>query len=189
MVRNVSCRVGILFVLVQSSVSLANANESFWNRTIHPSAPPEVHHWGTLMGDWDVRWEAYTITGVKRNEGTATWHWYATLGGFAIQDFFTHAMPADIGRDRVGTNVRVFDASANEWHIRWTHNFGAGFEEFTAIHSGPEIIMYEDGNEEVSRIRFFEFQKNSFRQQEEKSDDGGKNWYPTFKAWATRQPT
>ncbi len=176
--------IGFLFAPV--SVFANDVPTEFLGRFVHEDAPEEVHYWGRLLGDWDIRWEAYDEHGGIVRDGKASWHWYSTLGGFAIQDFYTHPMPPERGRDRVGTNLRIFDTEQKKWLIRWSHNFGAGFEEFTAVQDDNQVIMYQDGAEATSRIRFFNFQDNSFRQQEEKSDDGGKTWRPSFSAWAAR---
>lgn len=184
MIRAISVFISA-FAFVTSAA--AQPPEKFVGREIHDDAPTEVHQWGSLIGDWDVRWESYDENGNAKNNGAASWHWYSTLDGFAIVDFYTHEMPEQHGRDRVGVNLRVFDPHEKTWHIRWSHNFGTGYQEFSAVHEGDEIVMYEVGKETVSRIRFFGFQENSFRQQEEKSDDGGETWQSGFKAWAVRQ--
>ncbi len=172
--------------LIGSSNIVVSQEPQFLGLEINENAHPEVFFFEKNLGSWDIRWEALSIEdGTITGTGDAEWHWFTTLNGYIIQDFWITILPDNDFRP-TGTNVRFFDPETNKWTIVWTNNYSPKLQQFEGEVVGDEFTMYRLDSDPLMRIRFFDLTGETFRQQQELSIDGGITWVPSFKAYGTR---
>ncbi|MHA1543653.1 MAG: hypothetical protein ACTSU8_00780 [Alphaproteobacteria bacterium] len=176
----------IVILLTGASNMALSEEQQFLGLEINENAHPEVSFFESNLGSWDIRWEALsTEDGTIAATGNAEWHWFTSLNGYIIQDFWIGILPNNDFRP-TGTNVRFFDPETNKWTVVWTNNYNPKLQHFEGEVVGDEFTMYRLDSDPLMRIRFFDLTADTFRQQQELSTDGGQTWVPSFKAYATR---
>lgn len=142
-------------------------------QTLHAQAafPPQAEQmaaFGRLIGDWDI------IVEFRQEDGSwiqaeGEWHFGWILQGRAVQDVWTVYRP---GADRsapdailgYGTTVRVYDASADAWHVNWMGVHNHNYTRFLARNTGEELVMDAVGEEgDPFQWIFSDITPNSFR--------------------------
>ena len=126
-------------------------------------APAGLNQFGRLAGTWACTTEQRQPDGTwKAGPGTATWTWFYTLGGLAVQDIWEPVTGA------VGTNLRVYDAAEDAWQIQWVTGALTKFQHITAKADGENIVMHSDAPAagpipaHASRTTFFDIAADKF---------------------------
>jgi hypothetical protein len=148
-----------------------------------PEIPESADAYGWLVGSWDLEVLHYKAINVGLKNIKAEAHFAWVLEGRAVQDVWI--MPSVPGRNSdsertnnmYGTTLRVWDAAAQGWRIRW-FNPVTGHEEYqTGRKVGSEIVQIGarlDGT--PTRWRFTEIAPDSFHWIGETLNHDGKTW-------------
>lgn len=167
---------------------------------LHPDAPPETEQWGQLAGTWDCTQFAL-VNGQWFSGWKATWAWRYILDGFAVQDVWHQAreqLPppiAQLPRDFVGTNIRIYDREQQKWQITWFNNgqmaggTSSPVRYFEAEFIDDSIVMTpvdQPPDSPKSRIVFHNISDDSFDWKSETLDEDGKTWTETFRIQGKR---
>jgi hypothetical protein len=146
-----------------------------------PALAAQRHLFGQFIGDWSVEETHLTASGTwTRAHGE--WHFVWILDGRAIQDVFALWAPTDWTRQTnrataFGTTVRLFDTSANVWHVAWAGAQHGQLVTFTARSVGPEIVLSgRDNDGHPTRWIFSDVSANTFRWRAVTSYDHGQSW-------------
>ena len=111
----------------------------------HPDAPAELRQYGQLVGTWSCKTSSRQQDGTwKDNPTEATWTWFYSLNGHAVQDVWQSPPSTAGGPGGIGTNLRVYDPEAKRWDIAWTTAAQRQFDRFTAVYQGGAIEMRGD---------------------------------------------
>ena len=161
-------------------------------KLLHPDAPRETKMLSQLFGVWD----AYQV---KRNrDGTwasdttrSEWRWYSILDGHAIQDDWIKFEATNGSAQTpqvVGTNIRIYNSSENQWHMAWIDKTNRRLAIFTARNKNNTVIM-SGKNAQGRQIRntFFNLSEDEFDWKQEWTFDGGKTWVEVSKIHCKRK--
>ena len=111
----------------------------------NPDAPAAVNQFGQLVGQWSCGGANRAQDGSwTPNPAPARWDWYWILDGYGVQDVWQPGTSAAGSPLRVGTNVRVYDAKAQQWNIVWTTAAQAFWEDITAQWQQDRMVMRMD---------------------------------------------
>ena len=143
-------------------------------------APPEfAAGFGRLVGTWRCTNETLQADGSWETAlGEATWTWFYTLGGHAIEDFWEPSKPGA----QVGINLRLYDGDARAWHVVWADATQHDFDHFTAEAQGADIVMHGERfarpqfRQHQARITFHHITPSSFSWRYEAAAVGGNAW-------------
>lgn len=145
---------------------------------LNDNAPDETVHWGKLVGNWDIVFEAINEKGEVTQSFDGEWNWFYTLNGHAIQDVFI-LPPRSSGSDPstlfYGTGIKIYNSESKKWQSCWvdTSDKKLGLRE--AISTDEKIILYETkANGEKTKITYFDMKENTFSWQQEIQD--GDDW-------------
>ena len=162
--------------------SLAVAGESGLFGTQNPDAPAGVQQYGQFEGNW------ICVPGAKQEDGSfkdtearPRWVWRYALNGHAVQDFWFPDTEVSAGAP-MGTNLRVYDPTNDEWIMVWSTETMGKFQTFTAKMIDGDIVMrgeMEAGQfpAQRARITFHNISDDHFDWKYEASAPGdGENW-------------
>lgn len=126
------------------------------------------------VGNWDLTWEmanGATGKGVNIIE--------KTLDGKVIQENF-EALDAGQISGFKGTSISVYNPRSKSWHQAWADNQGGYFDFIGEIDGDKRIFktkaIERDGQTIISRMVFYEIEKDQFKWDWERTTDGGKTW-------------
>ncbi len=148
------------------------------------SAPREAAQFDFLLGQWELVATpratslAARIHGVPKLSGT--WKAWRALDGWGVEDEMKLIDASGNLRVFVHT-VRVYSASSRRWS---GNTLDVGRASFTVANAewrtGQMLVTASgtdpDGRSYVSRTRFHDIARDSFRVQQDRSYDGGKSW-------------
>ncbi len=159
---------------------------------LHPDAPSETRLLAQLFGTWD----AYQV---KRNRdgswsGDTThyeWRWYPILDGHGIQDDWLTFAGVDGRADTsivVGTNIRIYNAGENQWHMAWIDKTNRRLATFTAKNDNGKVVM-SGKNAQGREVRntFLNFSGDQFDWKQVWSFDGGSSWVEVSRIHCVRK--
>ena len=102
---------------------------------------------------------------------------------------------ANLPRDFVGTNVRIYDHAKKKWQVMWFHNgqilggSGNATNQFEAEFIDGQIIMTPvnpPATGPQTRIVFHNITKDTFDWKSETLGEDGETWTATFKIQGKR---
>ncbi|MEG3148427.1 hypothetical protein U1769_00920 [Sphingomonas sp. ZT3P38] len=143
------------------------------------------------------RWKAHVARRLKPLTGSTTWVEYDGLsvvrpvwGGQANLGELAVAGPA--GRIQ-GMSLRLYDASARQWKIRWANSADSelGAPMVGSFANGRGLFYNQEalnGRAILVRFIFSNMAATSFRIEQAFSDDGGRNWEVNWISDFTRLP-
>lgn len=108
------------------------------------------------------------------------WKFEWTLGGRAVIDHWTTKGLDPVTKDSVpvyGINLRVYNPETDKWNIRWIESINRKYATYEGTSSPEEFKMTGTNvsGREV-RIRFYDYQPDSFKWEQAWTFDQGKNW-------------
>ncbi|MCZ6640094.1 MAG: hypothetical protein O7G86_18335 [Gammaproteobacteria bacterium] len=153
--------------------------------------PPETEHFAPLLGSWLVSGRGLSSDGQNWNENPhpALWRFYRILNGHGIQDDWTSPAPhveVDESTRNYGTNIRIFDATKEQWAMAWIGSTNRALLTFTATSTNDEIIMNSVGMDPPRRNIFHNMSSDRFSWRQEWSFDEGETWVAVAYLEATR---
>lgn len=162
--------------------------------TMAAGAPPELMHWGKLVGRWSTAEERFKTdgSGWERSKG-AEWDFFWAFDGWGIQDNYTSppmtvAVQDESTRQR-GINLRIYDPKEERWVLTWLTVKSSKPATFTAISSNEKIVMLaDDPNPQgyYGRVTFFEITETTFEWKLEWSKDQ-KLWQEVYRIHGSRK--
>lgn len=175
-------------LLVVSSTAHSNPG------SMAEGAPPELMHWGKLVGEWSTVEESLKPDGSGWAPGTgADWNFYWAFGGWGIQDDYI-SPPADVAiedettRQR-GTNLRIYNPGEKQWVLTWLTVKSKVPANFTAVSTDEKVVMSTDVVNPQgfhSRITFFDMTATTFEWKLEWSKDR-ETWFDVHRIHGTRK--
>lgn len=147
-------------------------------------APPELAHWGKLVGRWSTTEESLKPDGSEWVPSpTADWNFFWSFDGWGIQDVYTSpptaiALDDESARQR-GINLRIYNPAEEKWVLTWLTPKSTTPQTFTAQSNDDEIVMFADAINPQgfhSRITFFDMTDETFEWKLEFSRDQ-ENWF------------
>lgn len=179
--------LAVCFVLLLSANAVAGG--------IAEGAPPELHHWEKLIGEWSTTEEGLQPDGSTwAPSNGADWHFYWGFDGWGIRDDYTSpplSEPVeDESKRQRGTNLRVYDVANKQWVMTWLTVASSTPASFTASSTDEQIVMLSDiANPQgyFGRITFFDMQKDSFEWKLEWSKDK-ESWFEVYRIRGARKP-
>ncbi len=172
-----------------SAVSIAGAS------AVADDAPPELHHWERLIGEWSTTEEGLKPDGSawEASKG-ADWNFYWGFDGWGIRDDYTSPPAAepvdDESKRQRGTNLRIYNPSTGKWVMTWLTISSTEPAGFTATSTDEQIVMLSDvANPKgfFGRITFFDMKRDSFEWKLEWSRDK-EQWMEVYRIHGTRKP-
>ncbi len=152
----------VAFLSIASS-SLTTHSTHF----IHPNAS-QFDFW---LGDWDLSWG-------DTSKGTN--HISKELNGYVLQENFYDPVTKYTGK-----SWSLYDSVNAVWKQTWVDNQGAYIALTGKFENGKMILTtapaYRNGKLTISRMIFYNIQKNSFDWNWEHSTDDGRNWQVNWK--------
>ena len=157
-------------------------------------APPEVAHFGKMVGSWSTSSESLKPDGSgwlpsKR----ADWHFHWDFDGYGIRDYYVSPPAAqkldDESKRTRGINLRVYNAEEKKWVMTWLTVAALPPSGFTATSTDESIVMLSDKPGPGgfhSRITFFDIKDSSFEWKLERSKDQDQ-WLEVFRIHGTRK--
>lgn len=136
--------------------------------------PAVSRDFGRLVGTWACKSAQRQPDGsFKEQAEEATWTWFYTLDGRAVQDVWEDV------KGGIGTNLRVYDPEQAKWHIAWATTGQRDLSQFTAVSAGADIVM--TGEQPArgpfpahqARVTFHDISATSFLWKYEASAPGG----------------
>ena len=144
-------------------------------------APEGLAQFGRLVGTWECTSEQRQQDGsFAAGPNTASWTWFYTLGGKAVQDIWEPAQGA------VGTNLRIYDAASDSWEIQWATGAVGHFERITAKADGDKVVMHGEVDATAAlpahrrRITFFDISADAFEWKYEATKPGGDSGWTEY---------
>lgn len=148
-----------------------------------------VAQFGRYVGDWDIADQGLQPDGVTWKAGNgARWNFTCVGGGIAVQDFWMPNGAEGGPPPGVGTNLRIYDAKAEQWEIAWTATGAPGFTHIRAKqNTDGDVVMHFVSPEQnpPRRITFFTPTSEGWNWTMEMSRDGGETWFAVYKINAT----
>lgn len=146
---------------------------------IAEGAPPELHHWGKMVGRWSVESESLKRDGSGwESSGNADWDFFWAFNGWGIQDNYTAPPLAekldDESKRQQGINLRIYNPKEKKWVLTWLTTASAEPANFTAQSTDSEVVMLrddKDANGNYRRITFFDIEEDTFEWKMEWSQD------------------
>lgn len=160
-------------------------------QTLNKNASVETNTLSMLIGKWDAKQERLGSDGIWHEVlNQNQWHWYFILNGNALQDDWISVKLDKDGNDSTvvyGTNIRIYNAEENIWHMAWIHQDTQTLQTFTATNNNNDVIMRGKNflGREI-RNTFFDISENGFEWQQEWTFDEGKSWTIVAKIHCTR---
>lgn len=158
-------------------------------------APPELAHWGKLVGQWSTTEESLKTdgSGWEPSKG-ADWDFFWAFGGWGIQDTYyspplKDALDDENTRQR-GINLRIYNPTENKWVMAWLTVSSTKPSTFTATSTDEEIVMQADVLNPQGfhrRITFFDITDSTFEWKLEWSKDR-EQWREVYRIHGTRKP-
>lgn len=138
------------------------------------------------VGNWDLNWE-YPDGSAGHGKNTIE----KTLDGKVIQENF-EALDQGPYNGFKGSSLSVFNPNSNTWHQAWADNQGGYFNFIGDVSSGQRIFsttrVQPDGQEIISRMRFYDIKDQSLTWDWEQSTDGGETWTLSWRIFYQRRP-
>lgn len=182
--KNSIITIGVFLCLWATSLSAGQ----FQTGSMAAGAPPELQHWGKLVGQWTTTEEALKQdgSGWQASKG-ADWDFFWAFDGWGIQDNYTspsmsEALEDESTRTR-GTNLRIYNPEEKKWVLTWLTVKSKEPNSFTATSTDEEVVMLSEtpnpqGN--YSRITFFDMTEETFEWKLEWSKDQ-ENWLEVYR--------
>ncbi len=157
-------------------------------------APPEVAHFGKLIGEWSTTEEGLSQDGSawEPSKG-ADWGFYWAFDGWGIRDNYTSPPISEIVEDESkrqrGTNLRIYNPATKQWVMTWLTVLSKTPVGFTATSTDEQIVMLSDIQNPqgfFGRITFFDMTEASFEWKLEWSKDK-EQWTEVYRIHGTRQ--
>ncbi|MBC8376124.1 MAG: hypothetical protein H8E26_08750 [FCB group bacterium] len=166
--------------------------EESTHHQLHLDAPPETALLGQLFGSWDAYLVSMNRDGSWSSDTTNyQWQWYPILDGHAIQDDW---IKLEEGEDSVpdskvmGTNLRIFNAPEQQWHMVWIDRTQRKSQVYTAVNSDSSVIMSgENAMGRPVRNTFFNINPDHFDWKQEWTFDNGTSWVVVSKIQCKRK--
>lgn len=179
-----------LLPLLVSSLLLCAQNSAaeFIPGEMAAGAPPELQHWGQLVGRWSTTEEGLRQdgTGWDPSKG-ADWDFFWAFDGWGIQDNYTSPPTSqeldDESTRQRGINLRIYDPAAKQWVLTWLTPGSTKPNNFTATSTADEIVMRGNALNPQgfhSRITFFDMTDTTFEWKLEWSKDE-ENWTEVYR--------
>jgi Protein of unknown function (DUF1706) len=139
--------------------------------------------YGQFVGSWELECELHPLIGpARRAEGE--WHFNWVLDGKAIQDVWIFPARRLRGGEKpaepwhmYGSTFRWYDPAIDAWHITWFDPTRPAELRQIGRAVGADIVQIgEDHHGVLSRWRFVEITRQSFRWLGETSWDKGATW-------------
>lgn len=162
--------------------------------TMAESAPPELAHWGKMVGRWSTVEESLKPDGsgwVPSNG--ADWDFFWAFDGWGIQDNYTSPPikePVENEQTRQrGTNLRIYNPAEKKWILTWLTTTSTQPQTFTAVSNDKEIVMLSDAVNPQGfhgRVTFFDITETTFEWKLEWSKDK-EQWREVYRIHGTRK--
>lgn len=182
---------------VQSTVSVADATgegTTFSPGVMATGAPPELAHWGKLVGRWSTTEESLRPDGSGWDPSLgADWNFFWSFDGWGIQDEYFSPPLSDVLEDEStrqrGINLRIYNPIEKKWVLTWLTIASTKPATFTATSNDTEIVMLADVVNPQgfhSRITFFDITDTAFEWKLEWSKDQ-QQWTEVYRIHGTRK--
>lgn len=187
------CRLVLSAILLVALPCIAPAQMPRPEARAAPELRDGAHDFDFEFG----RWKAHIARRLKPLTGSTTWVEYDGLsvvrpvwGGQANLGELDIAGPA--GRIQ-GMSLRLYDASARQWKIRWANSADSelGAPMVGSFANGRGLFYNQEalnGRAILVRFIFSNMAATSFRIEQAFSDDGGRNWEVNWISDFTRLP-
>lgn len=179
------CTAFFLFTLMIADLSIATDDKT--------AAPPEALALNRLIGEWDAEVTSRNRDGSWPEETSrAIWRWYEILDGEAIQDDWIKVTDGGPGKEPIleasGTNIRIYNAEEEQWHMAWIDRNNRRVATFTATNEDDSVVMTGlNAKGRQVRITFSKISKKTFEWQQEWTMDEGTTWFPVARMTCTRR--
>ncbi len=157
-------------------------------------APPELRHWGQLVGQWSTTEESLKQdgSGWQPSKG-ADWNFMWAFNGWGIQDNYTspplsQALDDESKRQR-GINLRIFNPEEKQWVMTWLTTASKKPQSFVASSTTDELVMLtetKDARGNYNRITFFDISDTKFEWKLEWSQDQ-ESWLEVYRIHGVRK--
>jgi len=157
-------------------------------------APPELMHWGKMVGQWSTIEESLQRDGSGWEPSTgADWDFFWAFDGWGIQDNYTSPpdsveMENESKRQR-GINLRIYSTSGKKWVLTWLATQSSEPVTLTAFSDDEKMVMLTDRKNpqgKFGRITFFDITEDHFEWKLEWSDDQVQ-WLEVHRIHGTRR--
>jgi hypothetical protein len=181
--KQVILLVCVLVTLALSNPAALSAQEMSVMGAVAPQmaegAPPELMHWGKMVGRWSTREESLNAdTSMWEPSMGGDWDFHWAFNGWGIQDNYSSPplnveLDDESGRQR-GINLRIYNPVTEKWVLTWLTTASTRALTMTAESTNDQIVMLaDDANPQgyYSRITFFDMAETSFEWKLEWSSD------------------
>ena len=157
-------------------------------------APPELKHWGKLVGRWSTAEESLKPdgSGWVSSRG-ADWDFFWAFDGWGIRDNYTSpplSEPvADESTRQRGINLRIYNPKDKQWVLTWLTTASSKPMTITATSDDDRVVMNVDDKSAhgfYNRVTFFDMTDTSFEWKMEVSKDR-EQWREVHRIHATKK--
>jgi hypothetical protein len=157
-------------------------------------APQEATQFDFLVGRWELDIRPVMNSLAARIHGSpkvvGTWNAWRSMDGWGIEDEIR--LTDEAGNPRAFSHaVRAYDPIAKHWNSMSLDIFRGVVSAGTAEYAQGEMIVTtrgaeKDGKPFITRTRYFDISRTTFKVGQQRSTDDGRNWTETFKMQAKR---
>ena len=189
--------LSIVGLVVFSSIALAslkNGGNSFQPGSMAEGAPPELMHWGKLVGQWSTKEEGLKPDGSAWQDSKgADWDFFWAYNGWGIQDNYTSPPLSEVLDDESkrqrGINLRIYNPTEKKWVLTWLTVSSKKSLAISALSTDDSVVMLTDepnAQGKHTRYTFFDMTESTFEWKMELSPDK-ENWREVYRIHATKK--
>jgi hypothetical protein len=157
-------------------------------------APPELMHWGKLVGQWSTREEGLKSDGSGWQDSKgADWDFFWAYNGWGIQDNYTSPSLSqeleDESKRQRGINLRIYNPTEKKWVLTWLTIASKKSLAISALSTDEQVVMLTDeanAQGQHTRYTFFDMTASRFEWKMELSPDQ-ENWREVYRIHATKK--
>lgn len=148
------------------------------------TAPREASQFNFLLGQWELTVKPAAVTLGQKIHGmprlSGTWKAWRAMDGWGIEDELK-IIDGSGNPMTLSHAVRLYDASAKKWKTSTADPYRGVMNTAEAEWSQSQMLTSSrgtdsDGNAYLSRARYTDIKRDSFRFIQERSTDNGKTW-------------
>ncbi len=155
----------------------------------HASLAEQSRLFDPFVGTWNIDYTNFNADGtVTRYGGKVIFGWI--IDGWAMQDIWM-SYPLGVDKERsIGTSVRFFDRTKNQWRVVWIAPSAGVVTMVEGGAVGDGIVLTgRDENGAIRRWSFSDIRPDSFVWRGERSRDNGLTWKLEAEYHITREGT
>jgi hypothetical protein len=186
-----TCLLMMALVMTAASVFTVHAAEVDTSQAPIGQAPAQMKEFGALVGNWEATSTRFLPDGTINAQYNGRWEIGEVDDGRMIFDAVTW-FTKDGKVKFYDATLRTFIPKTNQWEMVWLSSLRPiHSKSFRGQFINGEghfdiVVSLSPERSVIAKIRFYNFEKDSFEWSMENSTDGGKSWFISERISAKR---